>query len=197
MNEKQIIDYLGNIGIKDVKEVVHNPSYDQLYRDETGADLQGFEQGFQTELGAVNVFTGVYTGRSPKDKFIVNDETTETSLWWNGTGGAVNDNKPITPEVWGYLKGLVTEDLEQVAKEAQNMEMLSQDASWKVLQTAEYMQRSDEFRRSCKTLLSAAKKGNLDGATLAYVKVTLQCVDCHKYVRRVRHAQQDQPLRLR
>ena len=72
MNEQQIIDYLGNIGIKAVKEVVHNPSYDQLYRDETAEHLQGFEQGFQTELGAVNVFTGVYTGRSPKDKFIVN-----------------------------------------------------------------------------------------------------------------------------
>jgi len=111
MSEQKIIDYLASIGIKDVREVAYNPSYAQLYEGETDLGLQGFEKGFQTELGAVNVFTGVYTGRSPKDKFIVKDETTEDSLWWNGTGGAVNDNKPITSEVWGDLKGLVTDHL--------------------------------------------------------------------------------------
>ena len=111
MNEHNIIDYLSSIGIKDVREVVYNPSYDQLAEEETSSGLQGFEKGFPTELGAVNVFTGVYTGRSPKDKFIVKDETTKDSLWWNGTGGAVNDNKPITPEVWGELKDLVTDHL--------------------------------------------------------------------------------------
>ena len=94
------------------------------------------------------------------------------------------------------LKGLVTEDLNAVAKQAQDMAMLSQDASWKVIQTAEYLQRSNEFRRTCETM-ETAKKGNLDAATLAYVKVTLQCVDCHKYVRRVRHAQRDEPAKLR
>lgn len=111
MSKQKIIDYLERIGIKDTREVIYNPSYDQLYEDETGEGLQGFEQGFQTELGAVNVFTGVYTGRSPKDKYIVKDATTDDSLWWNGTGGAVNDNKPITTEVWSDLKDLVTDHL--------------------------------------------------------------------------------------
>lgn len=111
MSEQKIIDYLAGIGITEPKQVIYNPSYDQLYEEENRDDLDGYEQGFKTELGAMNVFTGVYTGRSPKDKFIVKDEATRDSLWWNGTGGAVNDNKPITPGVWGDLKKLVSDHL--------------------------------------------------------------------------------------
>lgn len=74
--------YLDSVGIHDVAEIVHNPSYEQLFAEETKADLQGYEKGQVTELGAVNVMTGVYTGRSPKDKFFVKDETTKDTIWW-------------------------------------------------------------------------------------------------------------------
>ena len=86
--------FLTSIGISDVKSIVHNPSYDQLYEDELKPNLDGFARGQLTELGAVNVLTGEYTGRSPKDKFIVMDDTTHDSYWWNGNG-TKNDNKPI------------------------------------------------------------------------------------------------------
>ena len=90
------------------------------------------------------------------------------------------------------LEGLTTEDFEAVAKHSQEMSLLSQAASWQVLQTPEYMQRSTEFRRSTDALTDAAKNKNLDGATLAYVDVTMKCVECHKYVRRVRQARLDE-----
>jgi len=90
------------------------------------------------------------------------------------------------------LEGLTTEDFDAVAKHSQEMSLLSQAASWQVLQTPEYMQRSTEFRRSTDTLTEAAKNKNLDGATLAYVDVTMKCVECHKYVRRVRQARLDE-----
>jgi len=90
------------------------------------------------------------------------------------------------------LEGLTTEDFEAVAKHSQEMSLLSQAASWQVLQTPEYMQRSTEFRRSTDALTEAAKNKNLDGATLAYVDVTMKCVECHKYVRRVRQARLDE-----
>ena len=86
--------FLTSIGISDVKSIVHNPSYDQLYEDELKPNLEGFARGQLTELGAVNVLTGEYTGRSPKDKFIVMDDTTRDNYWWNGNG-TKNDNKPI------------------------------------------------------------------------------------------------------
>ena len=97
--------FLTSIGISDVKSIVHNPSYDQLYEDELKPDLNGFARGQLTELGAVNVLTGEYTGRSPKDKFIVMDDTTRDSYWWNGNG-TKNDNKPIDIGVWNDLKKL-------------------------------------------------------------------------------------------
>lgn len=81
------------------------------------------------------------------------------------------------------MEGLVLEDLQLVAKSAQEMSLLSQDASWQVLQTTEYMRRSEEFRRSADALKEAARQKNLDGATLAYIDVTLKCVECHKFVR--------------
>lgn len=73
---------LTKYGITGAVEVIHNPSYDQLYQDETNPALEGFEKGQVTELGAVNVMTGVYTGRSPKDKFFVMDETSKDTIWW-------------------------------------------------------------------------------------------------------------------
>lgn len=96
-------------GIKDVQEIVYNPSYELLFEEETKADLQGFEKGTVTESGAVAVDTGIFTGRSPKDKFIVCDDTTRDTVWWSSQGK--NDNKPITQEVWSELKANVTRQL--------------------------------------------------------------------------------------
>lgn len=100
---------LRQYGITDVTEIVHNPSYEQLFEEETREDLQGYEKGVVTELGAVAVDTGIFTGRSPKDKYIVRDDTTRDTLWWADQGK--NDNKAITPEVWADLKETVTEQL--------------------------------------------------------------------------------------
>ena len=72
---------LSQYGIKDVKKIIHNPSYDDLFKYETDPSLTGFDKGQVTELGAVNVMTGVYTGRSPKDKYLVKDETSENTVW--------------------------------------------------------------------------------------------------------------------
>ena len=102
--------FLSSIGISDVQTIVHNPSYDQLYEDELQPGLEGFARGYLTELGAVNVLTGEYTGRSPKDKFIVMDDTTRDSYWWNGNG-TKNDNKPIDTAVWNDLKALAAKQL--------------------------------------------------------------------------------------
>jgi phosphoenolpyruvate carboxykinase (ATP) len=101
---------LTKYGITDVQEIVHNPSYEQLFEEELKPDLQGFEKGQLTELGAVNVMTGVFTGRSPKDKFIVKDDTTKDTIWWT-TPGSPNDNKPVTTEVWKELKALTVKQL--------------------------------------------------------------------------------------
>ncbi|MFV0483167.1 MAG: phosphoenolpyruvate carboxykinase (ATP) [Bacteroidales bacterium] len=94
---------LSKYGISGTTEIVHNPSYEQLFTEATKPTLEGFEKGKVTELGAVNVMTGIFTGRSPKDKYIVKDATTEKNMWWT-TPGSPNDNKPITPEVWSDLK---------------------------------------------------------------------------------------------
>ena len=96
-------------GIKDVEEIVYNPSYDLLFEEETKAGLEGYEKGIVTESGAVAVDTGIFTGRSPKDKYIVRDDTTRDTVWWSDQGK--NDNKPITQEVWSDLKALVTKQL--------------------------------------------------------------------------------------
>ena len=101
---------LSKYGITDVKEIIHNPSYEQLFKEETNPNLEGYEKGQETELGAVNVMTGVFTGRSPKDKFIVEDDVTRDTIWWT-TPGSPNDNKPTTPEVWNDLKELTTDQL--------------------------------------------------------------------------------------
>ena len=91
------------------------------------------------------------------------------------------------------LEGLATEDYDIIAKGAQEMSLLSHATTWQVLQTPEYNQHSLEFRRSTEALSEAAKNKNLDGAALAYVGVTLNCVNCHKYVRRVKTAKIEGP----
>ena len=101
---------LSKYGITDVKEIVHNPSYEKLFEEETNPNLKGFEKGQETELGAVNVMTGEFTGRSPKDKFIVKDDVTKDTIWWT-TPESPNDNKPTTPEVWKELKELSVKQL--------------------------------------------------------------------------------------
>ena len=101
---------LAEVGIKGVEEIVYNPSYDVLFQEETKLELEGYEKGIVTELGAVAVDTGIFTGRSPKDKWIVKDETTEENMWWT-TEDSKNDNKPINQSVWNHLKSLVTTQL--------------------------------------------------------------------------------------
>ncbi|MDO6707471.1 phosphoenolpyruvate carboxykinase (ATP) [Photobacterium sp. 1_MG-2023] len=98
-------------GIQNVKEVLRNPTYEVLFAEETKPELAGYEKGVVTELGAVAVDTGIFTGRSPKDKFIVEDDTTRDTLWWSSQGN--NDNKPITPAVWQDLKSLVANQLSE------------------------------------------------------------------------------------
>lgn len=111
MNTDKVTQFLASLGITEPAEVLHNPSYEELYEAELDPSLEGYEKGYLSDLGAVNVFTGEYTGRSPKDKYIVEDDTTRDTFWWNGTRGAKNDNKPITPEVWSELKETVAEQL--------------------------------------------------------------------------------------
>ena len=101
---------LEKYGIKNVTEIIYNPSYDLLYNEELNNKLQGYEKGQLTELGAVNVMTGEFTGRSPKDKYIVKDTTTENTIWWNSEK-AVNDNKPISTETWNALKATTSSQL--------------------------------------------------------------------------------------
>lgn len=100
---------LSQYGITDVTEVYHNPSYEFLFEQETRSDLEGFEKGTVTQSGAVAVDTGIFTGRSPKDKYIVRDDSNRDTLWWSDQGE--NDNKPLSQEAWTHLKGLVTEQL--------------------------------------------------------------------------------------
>lgn len=108
--EEAIAKSLDKLGINNVKEIIYNPSYEDLYKYEMDPSLEGYEVGQESELGAVNVMTGVFTGRSPKDKYIVKDDITKDTIWWNSPQ-APNDNKPTTKEVWNDLKGLVTEQL--------------------------------------------------------------------------------------
>ena len=96
---------LTKYGITGTTEIIHNPSYESLFEDEMAPGLTGSDVGVLTELDAVNVMTGIYTGRSPKDKYIVMDETSKDTVWWT-TEGYPNDNHPMTPEVWTEIKKL-------------------------------------------------------------------------------------------
>ncbi|MBR3575748.1 MAG: phosphoenolpyruvate carboxykinase (ATP), partial [Lachnospiraceae bacterium] len=101
---------LSQYGITGVSEIVYNPDYDTLYNEELKSDLTGYDKGQLTELGAVNVMTGVYTGRSPKDKFIVMDDKSKDTVWWN-TPEYPNDNHPATQEAWDECKKLALAEL--------------------------------------------------------------------------------------
>ncbi|ORU94117.1 MAG: phosphoenolpyruvate carboxykinase (ATP) [Cycloclasticus sp. symbiont of Poecilosclerida sp. N] len=100
---------LSQYGISNVSEIIHNPSFDVLYAQETRDDLEGYEKGTVTNLGAVAVDTGIFTGRSPKDKYIVMDDVSRDTVWWSTQGK--NDNKPLSEENWSSLKKVVTEQL--------------------------------------------------------------------------------------
>ena len=97
-------------GITGTKEIVYNPSYEQLFEEETKPNLEGYEKGQLTELGAVNVMTGIYTGRSPKDKFIVVDENSKDTVWWT-SDAYKNDNHPATKEAWDAVKKIAIDEL--------------------------------------------------------------------------------------
>ena len=101
---------LEQYGICGATEVVYNPSYEVLFEEETKETLTGFDKGQNTELGAVNVMTGIYTGRSPKDKFIVDDENSHDTIWWT-SDDYKNDNKPVTKEAWAAVKKIAQEEL--------------------------------------------------------------------------------------
>ena len=101
---------LSKYGITGVTEIVHNPSYEMLFEEETKAGLEGYEVGQETELGTVNVMTGIYTGRSPKDKYIVMDENSKDTVWWNSQEYP-NDNHPMSEETWAAVKDLAKKEL--------------------------------------------------------------------------------------
>jgi len=101
---------LTKYGISGTTEIVHNPSYEELFVAETDPSLTGYEKGQVTELGAVNVMTGIYTGRSPKDKFIVMDDNSKDTVWWTSKEFA-NDNHPMSQETWNVVKELAMKEL--------------------------------------------------------------------------------------
>ncbi|KGT88069.1 phosphoenolpyruvate carboxykinase (ATP) [Enterobacter cancerogenus] len=112
---KSVMQHLSNLGINDVSEIVYNPSYELLFEHETSADLEGPARGILTTSGAVTVDTGEFTGRSPRDKYIVRDDVTQDTLWWSDAGLGRNDNKPMSTEVWAHLKSLVADHLSEKA----------------------------------------------------------------------------------
>ena len=101
---------LTKYGITGTTEIVYNPSYEQLFQDEMDPSLEGYEKGQLSELGAVNVMTGIYTGRSPKDKFLVVDENSKDTVWWT-TEAYKNDNHPMTQKAWAAVKDLAKKEL--------------------------------------------------------------------------------------
>lgn len=111
---------LSKYGIKNVQEVYHNLSYDELYNHELDPNLEGYEKGYLTEFGAVAVDTGEFTGRSPKDKYIVKEEENEKNVWWRNKHRPASDNKPISEKVWNDL-------LENSAKNLSGKKLYVQD----------------------------------------------------------------------
>ncbi len=109
-NTNEIREALASYGINDVKEIHYNPSYDELFQAEMNPSLTGYEKGTMTELGAVNVMTGIYTGRSPKDKYIVMDENSKDTVWWN-TPVYPNDNHEMSVKVWETVRDLAKKQL--------------------------------------------------------------------------------------
>ena len=101
---------LSQYGITGVTEILHNPSFKTLFEEETKESLTGFEKGQVSELGAVNVKTGIFTGRSPKDKFIVEDDTSRDTVWWDSESYH-NDNHKATPEAWAAVMEIAKKEL--------------------------------------------------------------------------------------
>ncbi|KJV28190.1 phosphoenolpyruvate carboxykinase (ATP) [Pantoea sp. SM3] len=112
---KSVMQHLSSLGINDVSEIVYNPNYELLFEHETSAELKGPARGILTTSGAVTVDTGEFTGRSPRDKYIVRDDVTRDTLWWSDAGLGRNDNKPMSTEVWAHLKTLVADHLSEKA----------------------------------------------------------------------------------
>ncbi len=102
---------LSRYGILDVKEICYNLSYDELFKHETDPSLEGYERGFVTESGAVAVDTGIFTGRSPKDKYIVREKENEDNIWWRNEKRTSSDNKPVSEKVWKELHGIAAGQL--------------------------------------------------------------------------------------
>jgi phosphoenolpyruvate carboxykinase (ATP) len=98
-------------GINDVKEILYNPSYNTLFAEETKPELKGFEKGIITRTGAIAIDTGVFTGRSPKDKYVVLDDKTRDTVWWRTETSKVSDNKPISNEIWNHCKNIAAKQL--------------------------------------------------------------------------------------
>ena len=101
---------LSKYGIVGTTEIVHNPSYEELYKEELKPELEGYEKAQESELGALNVMTGIYTGRSPQDKYIVMDETSKDTVWWT-SAEYKNDNHPASKKAWEVVKGLAKKEL--------------------------------------------------------------------------------------
>ena len=101
---------LTKYGIVGTTEIVHNPSYEELYKEELKPELQGFEKAQESELGALNVMTGIYTGRSPQDKYIVMDEKSKDTVWWT-SDEYKNDNHPASEKAWEVVKDLAKKEL--------------------------------------------------------------------------------------
>lgn len=104
-------DDLKKYGIESVTEILYNPSYNTLFAEETKPGLTGYEKGIITRAGAVSVDTGIFTGRSPKDKYVVLDDTTKNTIWWKSEKAKVSDNKPITNEIWEHCRNLAAKQL--------------------------------------------------------------------------------------
>ncbi|HNW56819.1 MAG TPA: phosphoenolpyruvate carboxykinase (ATP) [Bacteroidales bacterium] len=107
MTKKELASY----GINDVTEIVYNPSFDLLFEEETKPELKGFEKGILTKTGAISVDTGIFTGRSPKDKYVVLDDKTKDTVWWKSDKAKVSDNKPISKEIWNHCKNISAKEL--------------------------------------------------------------------------------------
>ena len=108
---ENIREQLAKIGVVNPTNIYYNLSYDELYEHETRPGLTGFDRAFHTKNGALSVDTGIFTGRSPKDKYIVYDDETKDKIWWATPGKKGSDNKPITPEIWEHLKKLSEKQL--------------------------------------------------------------------------------------
>ena len=108
---KTIREQLAEIGVVNPTEIYYNLSYDELYEHETKPGLTGFDRAFYTKNGALSVDTGIFTGRSPKDKYVVYDDETKDNVWWAAPGKKGSDNHAITPEIWNHLKQLSEKQL--------------------------------------------------------------------------------------